>query len=208
MGTSVPDLAWERRLGGVVCGVDEVGRGPLAGPVVTAAVILDPRNLPRELDGLDDSKRLDAAARRHYVAVLRRCARIGIGAASVAEIDRLNILQASLLAMARAVAALGRGARRGAGRRQQGAEARLPGGDADRRRRPVAVDRRGLRRGQGDARPGDGEPVAPALPLWLGAQCRLPDRGAPSGDPAARRHRHHRRSFAPVRAALAAIAGA
>ena len=103
----MPDLAWERRLGGVVCGVDEVGRGPLAGPVVTAAVILDRKRLPRELDGLDDSKALSAAERIHYVAVLRRCARIGVGAASVAEIDRLNILQASLLAMARAVAALG-----------------------------------------------------------------------------------------------------
>ena len=106
-GNRVPDLAWEERLGGVVCGVDEVGRGPLAGPVVTAAVILDPRNLPRELDGLDDSKRLDAAARRHYAAVLVRCARIGIGAAGVGEIDRLNILQATMLAMSRAVAALG-----------------------------------------------------------------------------------------------------
>ena len=51
----MPDLSWEIRLGGIVAGVDEVGRGPLAGPVVAAAVILDPANLPRELDGLDDS---------------------------------------------------------------------------------------------------------------------------------------------------------
>jgi ribonuclease HII len=101
----MPDLAWERRLGGLVCGVDEVGRGPLAGPVVAAAVIL--RELPDGLDGLDDSKLLSAAARARYAAVLRGCASIGIGAASVAEIDRLNILQASMLAMARAVAALG-----------------------------------------------------------------------------------------------------
>ena len=68
----MPDLSWEIRLGGIVAGVDEVGRGPLAGPVVAAAVILDPANLPRELDGLDDSKALSAEARAHYLTVLRR----------------------------------------------------------------------------------------------------------------------------------------
>jgi len=104
----MPDLSWELRLGGIVAGVDEVGRGPLAGPVVAAAVILDPANLPRDLDGLDDSKVLTAEARAHYLAVLRRVAVIGIGAASVGEIDRINILQASLLAMVRAVGRLGR----------------------------------------------------------------------------------------------------
>ena len=77
----MPDLSWEIRLGGIVAGVDEVGRGPLAGPVVAAAVILDPKNLPRELDGLDDSKVLSAEARAHYVTVLRRVAIIGVGAA-------------------------------------------------------------------------------------------------------------------------------
>jgi ribonuclease HII len=104
----MPDLSWEMRLGGIVAGVDEVGRGPLAGPVVAAAVILDPKNLPRELDGLDDSKVLTAEARAHYFTVLRRVAIIGIGAASVGEIDRINILQASMLAMVRAVGRLGR----------------------------------------------------------------------------------------------------
>jgi ribonuclease HII len=104
----MPDLSWELRLGGIVAGVDEVGRGPLAGPVVAAAVILDPANLPRELDGLDDSKALSPEARAHYFAVLRRVAIIGIGAASVGEIDRINILQASMLAMVRAVGRLGR----------------------------------------------------------------------------------------------------
>ena len=104
----MPDLSWEMRLGGIVAGVDEVGRGPLAGPVVAAAVILDPANLPPELDGLDDSKALSADARARYLAVLRRVAVIGVGAASVAEIDRINILQASMLAMTRAVARLGR----------------------------------------------------------------------------------------------------
>jgi ribonuclease HII len=106
---SMPDLSWEMRLGGIVAGVDEVGRGPLAGPVVAAAVILDPANLPRELDGLDDSKALSAEARAHYLTVLRRVAIIGIGAASVEVIDRINILQASMLAMSRAVARLSRG---------------------------------------------------------------------------------------------------
>jgi len=103
----MPDFDWEDRLGGIVCGVDEVGRGPLAGPVVAAAVILDRDCVNAALEGLDDSKQLSAEARRHYAEILRGCAKIGIGAASVEEIDRLNILQASLLAMRRAVAALG-----------------------------------------------------------------------------------------------------
>jgi ribonuclease HII len=103
----MPDLSREIRLGRLVAGIDEVGRGPLAGPVVAAAVILDRDNLPPELDGLDDSKTLSAAARQRYALVIRKTARIGIGAASVAEIDRLNILQATMLAMVRATAALG-----------------------------------------------------------------------------------------------------
>jgi ribonuclease HII len=103
----MPDLSREKLLGRLVAGIDEVGRGPLAGPVVAAAVILDPGNLPAELDGLDDSKALSAEARLHYAAVIRRVGRIGVGAACVAEIDRLNILQATMLAMTRAVAALG-----------------------------------------------------------------------------------------------------
>jgi ribonuclease HII len=105
-GETMPDLSREARLGRLVAGIDEVGRGPLAGPVVAAAVILDPGNLPPELDGLNDSKVLSATARARYAAVIRRVGQIGIGAASVAEIDRLNILQATMLAMVRAVAAL------------------------------------------------------------------------------------------------------
>jgi ribonuclease HII len=104
----MPDFAREKKFAGLVCGIDEAGRGPLAGPVVAAAVILDRRRLPRSLrDGLDDSKKLSAAAREEYAALLWRYGIIGRGAASVAEIDRINILQATLLAMARAVAALG-----------------------------------------------------------------------------------------------------
>jgi ribonuclease HII len=89
---------------GLVCGVDEAGRGPLAGPVVAAAVILDRQ---RPIDGLDDSKKL-SAKRREVLAIEIRLKAIAwaVGEASVEEIDRINILQASLLAMQRAVAAL------------------------------------------------------------------------------------------------------
>lgn len=87
-----------------LCGVDEAGRGPLAGPVVAAAVILDPQN---PLPGLNDSKKLSASVReRLYDEICRKAAAFGIGQASVEEIDRLNILQATFLAMQRAVAAL------------------------------------------------------------------------------------------------------
>lgn len=86
----------------LIAGVDEVGRGPLAGPVVAAAVIL-----LRPLEGLADSKVLSAAQREQLAAALWAAARIGVGAASVDEIDRINILQASLLAMRRAVLRLG-----------------------------------------------------------------------------------------------------
>jgi len=104
----MPDLSLENEARGIVCGVDEVGRGPLAGPVVTAAVILDIKLMPRWLElGIDDSKALSEKKREECLAGIKECARIGIGAASVAEIDRLNILGATLLAMRRAVEALG-----------------------------------------------------------------------------------------------------
>jgi ribonuclease HII len=86
-----------------VAGVDEVGRGPLAGPVMAAAVILDADAIPQ---GLRDSKRLSAVRRAALAAEIRATARVGLGEASVAEIDALNILQATFLAMRRAVAAL------------------------------------------------------------------------------------------------------
>lgn len=85
----------------LVCGVDEAGRGPLAGPVYAAAVILDP---VRHIDGLADSKVLSAARREELAEQIRRDALAWvIASASVAEIDAINILQASLLAMRRAV---------------------------------------------------------------------------------------------------------
>jgi ribonuclease HII len=88
-----------------LCGVDEAGRGPLAGPVTAAAVMLDPA---RPIDGLRDSKKLSAAARERLADAIReRAAAWCVAEASVAEIDQLNILQATMLAMQRAVAGLG-----------------------------------------------------------------------------------------------------
>ncbi len=86
-----------------VAGVDEVGRGPLAGPVVAAAVVLNRASIP---EGLNDSKKLTAKRRGLLTPLLRQSAQVGLGVASVEEIDALNILQASLLAMRRAVADL------------------------------------------------------------------------------------------------------
>jgi ribonuclease HII len=99
-----PSFSLERPHPAPVAGVDEAGRGPLAGPVVAAAVIFDRRRVPR---GIDDSKRLTAEARAALSAKLHRCAAVGIGMASVEEIDRINIFHATMLAMARAVDALG-----------------------------------------------------------------------------------------------------
>jgi len=95
-----PSFEMERRIGGIVCGVDEVGRGPLAGPVTAAAVILDPDNIP---DGLNDSKKLNKKKREALYEEIHATAKVAVAEASVEEIDQINILQASLLAMSRAV---------------------------------------------------------------------------------------------------------
>ena len=103
---SGPDSSYEAPLwqtGMLVAGVDEVGRGPLAGPVVAAAVCLDPGRIP---EGLNDSKARTAKRREALEPLIRAACQVGIGEASVAEIDRINILQATYLAMRRAVAAL------------------------------------------------------------------------------------------------------
>lgn len=99
----MPDYALEERVPAPVCGIDEAGRGPWAGPVVAAAVVLD-----RSWDaaGVDDSKRLPPDRRRALRDEVRARAAVGVGVASVAEIDRLNILGATLLAMRRAYEAL------------------------------------------------------------------------------------------------------
>ncbi|MCM0019303.1 MAG: ribonuclease HII [Tagaea sp.] len=108
----MPDLARERRAGGPVAGVDEAGRGPLAGPVVAAALVFRAASLPRTLSGLiDDSKKLTPAARLRAYDELRAQKAIGtldfaLGAASAREIDATNILAATHLAMIRALARL------------------------------------------------------------------------------------------------------
>jgi len=96
-----PDLFADTWRGRRVCGADEAGRGPLAGPVAAAAVILDQR---QPIDGLRDSKLLSPARRQQLaLAIRRRAAAWAVAEASVQEIDELNILQASLLAMKRAI---------------------------------------------------------------------------------------------------------
>lgn len=107
----MPDFQLEWAETGVVCGIDEAGRGPLAGPVVAAAVILDRDALPQALvEGLNDSKQLTDARRAELLDLLETCgaAVIGIGQADVDEIDRINILRATHAAMDRACSALGR----------------------------------------------------------------------------------------------------
>ncbi len=104
----MPDFSEEEKLlsagANVVAGVDEVGRGPLAGPVVAAAVVLDTGRIPQ---GLDDSKKLKLSVRERLFDELGSVARVSVGMADVTEIDDLNILYASHLAMERAVAGLG-----------------------------------------------------------------------------------------------------
>ncbi len=99
-----PTLQFEREAANqIVAGVDEAGRGPLAGPVVAAAVILDRSRVP---DGIDDSKVVKEPRRDVLFGQICETAAVGVDIGSVAEIDRLNILQASLLAMRRAVRSL------------------------------------------------------------------------------------------------------
>ena len=101
-----PDYAFETEHGAPatrVCGIDEAGRGPLAGPVVAGAAVIDMARLPQ---GLNDSKKLTYKKREQLFAELMDTADIGIGIATVEEIDEINILQATMLAMTRALAAL------------------------------------------------------------------------------------------------------
>jgi ribonuclease HII len=100
-----PTLLLEKAfVGGPVCGVDEAGRGPWAGPVSAGAVILDPRKVPK---GLDDSKKLTASVREGLeIEIKAKAAAWGVGFASVEEIHQLNILHATGLAMCRAIEAM------------------------------------------------------------------------------------------------------
>ena len=102
--TMPPDLNIERARGGLVAGVDEVGRGPWAGPVVAAAVILDGDAIAH---GIENSNALTRARREVLFAALQASATIGVGQATVDEIEHLNIIAADMLAMARAVEDLG-----------------------------------------------------------------------------------------------------
>ena len=103
----MPDLSYESKIEGIVTGIDEAGRGPWAGPVVAAAVVLNTKTLPPDLiDGLDDSKKLNKTKREKLFALLPAHASIGVGMSEAAEIDEINILQATLTAMRRAVAEL------------------------------------------------------------------------------------------------------
>jgi ribonuclease HII len=105
--TALPDFSLETGLTraghAMICGIDEAGRGPLAGPVVAAAVILDAKNIP---PGIRDSKQLTPAARDNLFAHLLATAQVGVGVADVERIDRDNILAATLWAMAQAVSDL------------------------------------------------------------------------------------------------------
>lgn len=98
-----PDFSFENQETGAIAGIDEVGRGPFAGPVVAAAVILDPNNYP---EGMKDSKKLSKAKREVLSKLIFETAQVGIGYASPVEIDEFNILQATFLAMRRAVSNL------------------------------------------------------------------------------------------------------
>lgn len=95
-----PDFSLEAAHSGIVAGIDEAGRGPWAGPVVAAAVVLDPHLLPH---GINDSKKLSALRRGKLYAEIVASAITGVGTASVEEIDALNILEATKLAMRRAL---------------------------------------------------------------------------------------------------------
>lgn len=99
----IPTFEIEDSLGGLVAGVDEAGRGPWAGPVVAAAVILNLHCTPA---GIRDSKTLSEKRRKELAAALWKVARIGVGVASVEEIDSMNVGKATLTAMSRAVANL------------------------------------------------------------------------------------------------------
>jgi len=103
-----PDFAFEDACGGgPCCGLDEVGRGPLAGPVVAAAVLIDRARIPEDVVArIDDSKKLSASKRALLFKYLHEYAVVAIEQASVEEIDDINILQASLLAMRRACLSL------------------------------------------------------------------------------------------------------
>jgi ribonuclease HII len=188
------------RASGLVCGADEAGRGPLAGPVVAAAVILDPL---RPIEGLRDSKQL-SPARRTALAIEIRSRAIAwhVAVSSVLEIDELNILQASLLAIRRAVEALEPAAQFALIDGNQLPRLVIParaivGGDATEPAISAAsilakTHRDALMRALDAEHPGYGFATHVGYPTPEHLE-RLRERGPCAA---------HRRSFAPVRAAL------
>lgn len=163
----------------LVAGVDEVGRGPLCGPVVTAAVILDPS---RPILGLNDSKKLSEARREALFEEIREKALAWcIARAEVEEIDRLNILHATMLAMQRAVEGLSvipRLALIDGNRCPKTGGALRAGGQG---RQPGAGDRCGVDPGQGQSRPGNGRAGPGLSGLWHGRAQGISDRGPSRG---------------------------
>ncbi len=148
-----------------VAGIDEVGRGCLAGPVAAAAVILNPADVPK---GLNDSKRLSAAVREAlYEEILTRALAVAFAFVSAADIDRINIRQASLAAMRRALAGLAVAPRYvliDGNDLPQGLA--CPGETIVKGRWLVGLDRRGLDRRQSGARPSDDAPLPqPSRPM-------------------------------------------
>ena len=167
----MPDFSLERSCRqGPVAGIDEAGRGPWAGPVVAAAVILDEKTLPKDIARqLDDSKVVPPPLRGELFGLLPLYALIGVGHATVEEIDSHNILQATMLAMARAVQRLPVApamALVDGNRAPDLALSRAAGGEG---RWPQPLHRRRFDHRQGDPRPDHGGPGAAASRLWLGA---------------------------------------
>ena len=183
MTKTTPDFAFElaamAKGARAVAGVDEVGRGPLAGPVCAAAVILDPDNIP---DGLNDSKKVGAKMRDALFDQLMACADVSIAEATVAEIDTHNILRASHIAMVRAINGLsaladfilidGNMIPRGLTTPSQ----TIVKGDM----RSLSIAASSIC-GQSVARPADGGFGATASGLWVGHKRRIPDTCAQKG---------------------------
>ena len=148
----MPSFRYELRCEGRVAGVDEVGRGPLAGPVVAAVAVIDRARAARKLlRMIDDSKKLTLEQREEaYEAMIASgVVQYAVAEASVEEIDRINILQATYLAMRRAVQALAEQPE--VVLKPRAAATGLPCRDHRGRRRPFLFDRRGVDLGQGDA---------------------------------------------------------
>ena len=164
-----PDFSFEEAalaLGAtVVVGVDEVGRGPLAGPVTAAAVRLLPGQIP---EGLNDSKKLTARRREALYHQIMARAEVSVAHASVTEIEVLNILRASHLAMERALQGL-----------PVPADFALIDGNVLPKGMPFHLG--GLDCGQSDTRQADGGIGATISRVWLGQERRLPDKNAPCG---------------------------